>query len=79
MAWKMVENYNLGYNVQTKQFYFYYQLEGEDAIHQISPSAEDFLGLSDMFRHEKAISFSMDGQYFITGSEPDKIERTGPL
>ncbi len=77
MAWKTVERYNLGYNIQLKQFYLYYELEGENSAHQILPSPEEFLALSDMFRNEGSISFNTEGQYFVTRPGPagDRDER----
>ncbi|SEK62761.1 hypothetical protein [Nitrosovibrio tenuis] len=70
MAWKTVERYSLGYNVQLKQFYFYYELEGDSTAHQLTLSAGDFLALSDMFRYEGPISFNTEGQYFATRPAP---------
>lgn len=70
MAWKKVESYSLGYGIQKKQFYFYYQLQGESVVHQLFTTPEEFLGLSDMFRNEGPISFNTDGQYFTTNPEP---------
>jgi hypothetical protein len=37
MAWKRVANYNLGYSIPKKQFYFYYTLVGEGTVFQIFP------------------------------------------
>ena len=70
MARKTVERYNLGYNIQLKQFYLYYELEGENTAHQILPSPGEFLALSDMFRNEGPISFDTEGQYFVTQPTP---------
>lgn len=64
-----VENYWLGYNVPTKQFYFYYKLAGDDSVHQIFPEPQEFLALGDMFRNEGPINFNTDGEYFISAAE----------
>lgn len=69
MAWKKVDKYILGYSVRRKQFYFYYQLEGENRVIQIFPSPEEFIGLADMFRNEGPISYNTGGQYFCTAPE----------
>jgi len=69
MPWKNVDNYYLGYNITSKQFYFYYHLQGEPAVKQIFPTPQEFLALSDMFRNEAPISFNTDGNYFATSSE----------
>jgi hypothetical protein len=66
MAWKIVDKYCLGYNLATKQFYFYYQLQGETTITQFFPSAQEFIALADMFRNEGPISYNTDGNYFVT-------------
>ena len=70
MTWKTVEHYSLGYDIQLKQFYVYYELEGDGTAHQISASPEEFLGLSEMFRNEGPISFNVEGRYFVTRSGP---------
>ena len=70
MTWKTVERYSLGYDIQLKQFYVYYELEGDNTAHQISTSPPEFLSLSDMFRNEGPISFNVEGQYFVTRAIP---------
>ncbi len=70
MPWKNVDSYTVGYNIGTKQFIFYYQLHGESVIHSINPSAQDFIGLTTMFKNETTISFNTDGNYFASGPEP---------
>ena len=69
MAWKRVANYNLGYSIPNKQFYFYYTLVGENTIYQIFPSSQEFLALADMFRNEGPINFNTDGKYFVSAAE----------
>jgi hypothetical protein len=69
MAWKRVANYNLGYSIANKQFYFYYRLDGENVSYQLFPSPQEFLALADMFRNEGPINFNTDGRYFLTGAE----------
>ncbi len=69
MAWKKVEKYWLGYGQTNKQFFFYYQLEGETVVNQIFPTAAEFHALADMFRNEGPISYSTTGQYFVTAPE----------
>lgn len=69
MAWKKVEKYWLGYGQPTKQFFFYYQLEGDNTVHQFFPTPAEFSALADMFRNEGPISYSTDGKYFVTASE----------
>ena len=41
MTRKTVEKYHLGYNRGTKQFYFYYQLQGDATVTQIFAFAQD--------------------------------------
>jgi hypothetical protein len=69
MAWTKVSKYALGYSLSGRQFYFYYWLEGETVSHQIFPSPNEFLALSDMFRNEAPVNFNSDGNYFVTGEE----------
>ncbi len=69
MPWVPVDKYWLGYSVKKKQFYFYYQLSGDATIHQLFPTPEEFLGLSDMFRYEGPIQYSTDNEYFTTTAE----------
>jgi hypothetical protein len=69
MAWSKVKNYALGFNIADKQFYFYYSLEGESAVHQIFVNAAQQGALADMFRNEGPISFNSDGHYFVTDTE----------
>jgi len=70
VARKTVERYNLGYNIQLKQFYLYYELEGENTAHQILPSPGEFLALSDMFRNEGPISFDRKGNILSPSRPP---------
>ena len=67
MAWKRVSNYYLGYGITTKQFYFYYSLEG-DPVPDL-PSAQEFVALGDMFRNEGPINFNDVGKYFVSAAE----------
>lgn len=69
MPWKNVDKYYLGYNIVSKQFYFYYHCQGEASVNQIFPTAQEFIALSDMFRNEGPISFNSDGNYFSTSAE----------
>ncbi|HET8989182.1 MAG TPA: hypothetical protein VFN43_11760 [Humibacillus sp.] len=69
MAWSKVKNYSLGFNIVDKQFYFYYTLEGESAVHQIFVNASQQAALADMFRNEGPISFNSGGNYFVTDTE----------
>jgi len=69
MAWKRVSNYYLGYGITTKQFYFYYSLEGDGTLYQIFPSAQEFVALGDMFRNEGPINFNDVGKYFVSAAE----------
>jgi hypothetical protein len=69
MAWKVVDNYYLGYNISSKQFLFYYHFQGEAAVQQIFPSATEFVALADMFRNEGPIYFNTDVNYFVTSPE----------
>ena len=77
MAWKTVEKYYLGYNVVKKQFYFYYQLQGETSVKQFFVTPEEFVALGDMFRNEGPISFNTDGNYFVTAPEAVGEEEAG--
>jgi hypothetical protein len=76
MAWKTVDRYYLGYNIVTREFYFYYQLEGETTTQQILPSPEEFLALADMFRNEGPVNCNTDGNYFVTAPEVVGEEET---
>ena len=78
MAWKIVENYRLGYSITKRSFYFYYKLQGENSLHQFFPTPEEFVGLSDMFRNEGPISFNTSGRYFVTGPEEIGEEESTP-
>jgi hypothetical protein len=69
MAWLRVDNYLLGYSIPKKQFYFYYKLAGESVVHQLFPTPQEFVGLSDMFRNEGPINFNTEGSYFVTAAE----------
>jgi hypothetical protein len=69
MAWLRVENYWLGYSIPKKQFYFYYKLQAENAVHQFFPTPEEFSALADMFRNEGPITLNTDGMYFVTAAE----------
>lgn len=69
MAWKKVTNYWLGYSLDKRQFSFYYQIEGEAAVHQISTSPEETVGLADMFRNEGPVHYNTNGKYFVTAEE----------
>jgi hypothetical protein len=69
MAWKQVDKYYLGYNAGTKQFMFYYSLQGDAAVRQFFPDPPAFVALSEMFRNEGPISYNTDGDYFVTGPE----------
>ena len=77
MAWKTVEKYYLGYSIAQKQFYFYYQLQGETSVKQFFVTPEAFVALGDMFRNEGPISFNTDGNYFVTAPEAVGEEETG--
>src|SRR5262245_14133529 len=70
MAWLTVMNYRLGYSIPRKQFFFYYELQGEAVVHQLFPAPDEFMALADMFRNEGPILFNTEGQYFVTGAEP---------
>lgn len=78
MPWKKVVKYRLGYSYPKRSFYFYYELEGENAVHQFFPTADEFIGLGDMFRNEGPISYNTDGQYFVTGPEEIGEEESPP-
>ncbi len=78
MAWKRVQNYNLGYNIPKNQFYFYYSLVGETTTYQIFPSPQEFLALADMFRNEGPINFNTVGKYFVSAAEQVGEEETHP-
>ena len=69
MVWKRVENYWLGYSLETKRLSFYYKLEDESVVHQIFPGTQENLALADMFRNEGPIKFNTDGRYFISAPE----------
>ena len=78
MAWKRVENYFLGYSIPKNQFYFYYSLVGETAVHQFFPAPQEFLALSDMFRNEGPMNFNTDGNYFVSAAEKVGEEESHP-
>jgi hypothetical protein len=69
MAWLRVNDYMLGYSIPKKQFYFYYELQGEAVVHQFFPAPDEFLALADMFRNEGPMNFNTDGQYFVSSAE----------
>lgn len=76
MAWKRVARYYLGFNIVTREFYFYYRFEGETTTQQIFPSPEEFLALADMFRNEGPVNFNTDGNNFVTAPEVVGEEET---
>lgn len=69
MPWTRVANYNLGYSIPQKHFYFYYELVGSNVKYQIFPSPQEFMALADMFRNEGPINFNSNGQYFVSAAE----------
>lgn len=69
MAWKRVSRYSLGFSTQDKQCFFYYELEGGSASHQLFVTADEMCALADMFRNEGPISYNTDGSYFVTAHE----------
>jgi hypothetical protein len=69
MAWSKVTWYSLGFDIVDKECYFYYGLEGDSSAHQISVNAAELHALADMFRNEGPVSFSSDGNYFVTNQE----------
>jgi hypothetical protein len=78
MAWKIVDKYRLGYHVQKRSFFFYYQLEGESTVYQIYPSPMEAMALADMFRNEGPIHFNTSGKYFVTEAEEVGEEEKAP-
>jgi hypothetical protein len=69
IMWTQVQSYMLGYNAGSKEFYFYYTLQGQSTANQLVVDAQSFLALSDMFRNEQPISYNSQGNYFATGAE----------
>ena len=57
MAWTSVASYNLGYSIPNKQFLFYYTLAGDNQVHQLFPSAQEFMALADMFRNNAQLQY----------------------
>jgi hypothetical protein len=78
MTWKRVVNYSLGYSIPKRQFYFNYTLDGENVVHQFSPSAEEFRALSDMFRNEGPMNFNTVGSYFVSAAEQVGEQEANP-
>lgn len=81
MAWKRVANYNLGYSIPNKQFYFYYfyyTLVGDNVTYQIFPSPQEFVALADMFRNEGPMNFNTDGKYFVSAAEQVGEQEANP-
>jgi hypothetical protein len=78
MAWKRVSNYNLGYSIPKKQFYFYYTFVGENVTYQIFPDPQEFLALADMFRNEGPMNFNTNGNYFVSAAEQVGEEESHP-
>ena len=69
MAWLRVSNYMLGYSVPSKQFYFYYSLQGQPGVYQMFPKPDELMALADMFRNEGPINFNTNGSYFVSAAE----------
>ena len=69
MAWSTVNWYSLGFNIATKQSYFYYGLDGDNTAYQVFVTAPQLTALADMFRNEGPIRFSSDGHYFVSNQE----------
>jgi hypothetical protein len=75
MAWTPVASYNLGYSIPNKQFLFYYALAGQNQVYQLSPSAEEFIALADMFRNNAPIIFNTDGNYFVSKASAAALKK----
>lgn len=69
MAWSKVTWYSLGFNIASKQCYFYYGLEGDNSAHQIFVTAPQLSALAEMFRNEAPITYNGDGHYFVSNHE----------
>ena len=69
MAWTRVKWYSLGFNIVSKQSYFYYGLEGEDVAHEVFVTAAQLTALGDMFRNEGPVTYNSDGHYFVTNEQ----------
>ena len=61
-----VQTYSLGYSLSDKRFLFNYTLEGDNAAHQIFPTAEEFIALARMFSQASAVTFNTNGNFFVT-------------
>jgi hypothetical protein len=61
-----VLTYSLGYSISDKKFLFNYTLEGDNAAHQIFPTAEEFIALAKMFSKAGSVSFNANGNFFVT-------------
>ena len=72
---KKVEGYILSFKKNSKEFLFWYQVDGiQNCIH-VSP--QEFMALADMFRNEGPIYF--DGERFDTSVElVGEEERSAP-
>ena len=64
MPFVRVRNYQLGYSIPNKQFYFYYELEGDSTV-----DSQDFIALAEMFRKGVPVDFNTEGQYFVTANK----------
>jgi hypothetical protein len=78
MAWVRVDKYWLGYSLTKKQFYFYYQLQGENVVHQFFPSPDVFIALADMFRNEGPMNYNTVNKYFVTAAEEIGEQEAAP-
>ncbi|HEX9033899.1 MAG TPA: hypothetical protein VF834_18825 [Streptosporangiaceae bacterium] len=69
MAWTRVKWYSLGFNIVSKQCYFYYGLEGESVAHEVFVTAAQMSALGDMFRNEGPITYNSEGHYFVSNEK----------
>ena len=75
MDWKKVDGYILSYNKDSKEFLFWYGVDGGYRPIHVSP--QEFMALADMFRNEGPVFFN--GKRFDTSTElVGEEERSAP-
>ena len=66
MAWQQVESYSFGFNTNTKKFWLYYTLNGNNSTTQVFLTPTQFSAAVAAFTSATAILYEDTGKYFAT-------------
>lgn len=69
MTHSKVEAYSVGYDVDDKQAFVHYWLDGDTAVHSVDVSATEMTMLADMFRNEVSLAYDHDRHRFVSARE----------